>query len=163
MLFSRCLLGQRNWLQECQHHMVGSTVLQHLQTIFRKSQLLLFVHECASLSFPAGGTVAYYMTLHWRTPPRSPSGVMLVYCRRSGFGRNVQTKGSGAAGWDAFRLSECPCYSTSSSLTNRISWAELGTWLTPPTTRRRSLITMEEAEHRGKVIGASLSHFFLSG
>lgn len=37
------------------------------------------------------------------------------------------------------------------------------TWLTPPTTRRRSLMMMEEVEHRGKVMGANLSHFFLWG
>lgn len=37
------------------------------------------------------------------------------------------------------------------------------TWLTPPTTRRRSLMMMEEVEHRGKVMGANLSHFFFWG
>lgn len=52
-------------------------------------------------------------------------------------------------------------YRYSSSFTYRISWAELGTWLTPPTTRRRSLMTMEDVEHRGKFMGANLSHFFL--
>lgn len=34
------------------------------------------------------------------------------------------------------------------------------TWLTPPTTRRRSLMTIKEVEHLGKFIGANLSHFF---
>lgn len=37
------------------------------------------------------------------------------------------------------------------------------TWLTPPTTRRRSLMTIEDVEHRGKAMGASLSHFFFWG
>ena len=37
------------------------------------------------------------------------------------------------------------------------------TWLTPPTTSRRSLMMMEEVEHLGKVMGANLSHFFLWG
>lgn len=37
------------------------------------------------------------------------------------------------------------------------------TWLTPPTTRSRSLMTMEDAEHRGNVIEANGSHFFLRG
>lgn len=54
-------------------------------------------------------------------------------------------------------------YRNSSSLTYRISLAELGTWLTPPTTRRRSLMMMEEVEHRGKFMGANLSHFFFCG
>lgn len=37
------------------------------------------------------------------------------------------------------------------------------TWFTPPTTRRRSLMTMKDVEHRGNAIGDRLSHFFFWG
>lgn len=128
------------------------------------------MHVCAymwgsqSHHSPAGGSVICYITLESRTCTSISLSVFdAAYVLHYHLIQEGCTEKEEAESLICciHVVSVTTDYRYSSSFTYRISCAELGTWLTPPTTRRRSLITMEEAEHRGKVMGANLSHFFL--